>query len=134
MKTCIIFLFIFTTCECIYSQTDSIIVFEKSKGIYIIAHSSKIHAILDEDTLKQLAPFGPTTKFNFNLTEKSSLNIQISDTSLQSILLNINLTSLNVGDYSFYFNGLLNEVSSGVYFITINLDYETIRKKFVLIK
>ena len=76
-------------------------------------------------------PFNPSTKINFSLSKAGIVSLKVFDIAGKEVaeLLNNNLSA---GSYEAEFNG--TDLSSGVYFYTLNAEAFTETKKMVLVK
>jgi hypothetical protein len=77
-------------------------------------------------------PFNPATNIRFALPEKSFVTIKVYNLLGQLIKILVNNERLDVGTHQTSFNG--DNLSSGIYFYTIQTDKFTQTKKMVLLK
>lgn len=76
-------------------------------------------------------PFNPVTKINFSLIKSGYINLTIFDINGKEIASLIN-QNLNLGTYSYDFDGSM--LNSGVYFYRLTVNNYTETKKMILIK
>lgn len=92
-------------------------------------------AKVDNYELKQNYPnpFNPTTTIEFNLPKAGNVSIKIYDLAGRKYSTDINNLSLNPGNFKMNFNG--SNMSSGVYFYSLEVNGEKVAtKKMLMIK
>jgi hypothetical protein len=89
--------------------------------------------IPDRYSLKQNFPnpFNPSTKINFDIKNSSFASLKIFDSMGREVETLVN-ENLSAGSYSVEFNA--SNITSGIYFYTLNTDAFTETKKMVLVK
>ena len=93
------------------------------------------HTVPTEYTLKQNYPnpFNPVTTIEFALVKGGNVSIRVFDIAGREYTTDIRNMNLNPGSYKMNFNG--TELSSGIYFYSLNVNGQTIStKKMSLIK
>lgn len=79
-------------------------------------------------------PFSEYTNFNFNLPIESKVSYEVSN-ELGQIVAFENLGILSAGDHNYQFNAKNNKnLNSGVYYVTLKTDLETIKQSIILEK
>jgi photosystem II stability/assembly factor-like uncharacterized protein len=93
------------------------------------------HTVPSDYTLSQNYPnpFNPVTTIEFNLPKAGNVSLKVFDIAGREYSTEIRNLSLNPGNYKMNFNGA--ELSSGVYFYSLNIDgINKVTKKMMLIK
>jgi photosystem II stability/assembly factor-like uncharacterized protein len=104
---------------------------------YFIPMTSSFNLISSEITDKFMLhpnypnPFNPDTKINFDIAKTSNVKILIYDISGR-IVANILNHQMNPGKYSFTFSG--KDLSTGIYFLSLNTEYYSDKIRLVLLK
>ena len=81
-------------------------------------------------------PFNPNTKISFDLPKSSKVKLQIVDINGRGIA-NLLSNSLDSGTYNVNWNGTSDSgvnMSSGIYFIILNVDGSILTQKLSLIR
>ena len=76
-------------------------------------------------------PFNPTTNISFSLPESQSVKLTVFNILGQAVASEVNET-LSAGTYTRTFNG--SNLTSGIYFYTLEAGQTMITKKMILIK
>lgn len=109
-------------------------IFKFSKGTVTSGFTYE-HKIPTEYTLKQNYPnpFNPVTTIEFDLVKAGTVSIKIYDIAGREYNSDIRNMNLSAGNYKMNFNG--TELSSGIYFYSLNVNGKNIAtKKMSLIK
>ena len=81
-------------------------------------------------------PFNPSTTIRFTLDSSNDFNIKIFNLSGQEVFTKNNIPS-NLGLNEYTWNGMNdkgNSLTSGIYFITIEIDNRILMEKVTLLK
>ena len=122
-----------------YFESGKIIISDIATGLYVVKMGTSVNITHnngmnpEEYSLSQNYPnpFNPVTRIDFNIPKSGLVTVKVYDNSGREVALLLNENKSN-GSYSVFFDGA--NLSSGVYFYSIEAGGFTETKKMMLVK